>query len=248
MRLARRTRTHAQRVGIVLPGDVPGRDRRGPAGAAARLSYHHVDGASTAPAFVGDDALLRSIHRVVTVRRTVARVHVESLQLPGTNRRDLARRCQTAVSKTRRPAPRTQVTGTPWSPKRSKAIGRARYSGARHGLPGSRCHHPDASRRRRGDDGRVRHRRQRVVVAHQRPGGAAPHRGVRELIAAKLGARPSEVIFTAGGTESDNLAVKGIYWARRDAEPGRRRIVTTEVEHHAVLDSVNWSSNTKAPR
>jgi cysteine desulfurase len=41
----------------------------------------------------------------------------------------------------------------------------------------------------------------------------------RELIAAKLGARPSEVVFTAGGTESDNLAVKGIYWARRDAPP-----------------------------
>ena len=62
----------------------------------------------------------------------------------------------------------------------------------------------------------------------------------RELIAAKLGARPSEVIFTAGGTESDNLAVKGIYWARRDAEPRHRRIITTAVEHHAVLDSVNW--------
>ncbi|OBF60445.1 cysteine desulfurase [Mycobacterium sp. 852002-50816_SCH5313054-b] len=62
----------------------------------------------------------------------------------------------------------------------------------------------------------------------------------RELIAAKLGARPSEVIFTAGGTESDNLAVKGIYWARRAADPRRRRIVTSEVEHHAVLDSVNW--------
>jgi cysteine desulfurase len=62
----------------------------------------------------------------------------------------------------------------------------------------------------------------------------------RELIADKLSARPSEVIFTAGGTESDNLAVKGIYWARRDADPRRRRIVTTEVEHHAVLDSVNW--------
>ncbi len=41
----------------------------------------------------------------------------------------------------------------------------------------------------------------------------------RELIADKLGARPSEVIFTAGGTESDNLAVKGIFWARRDADP-----------------------------
>ena len=62
----------------------------------------------------------------------------------------------------------------------------------------------------------------------------------RELIGAKLGARPSEVIFTAGGTESDNLAVKGIYWARRDAEPRHRRIITTAVEHHAVLDAVTW--------
>src|SRR6202011_5597847 len=61
----------------------------------------------------------------------------------------------------------------------------------------------------------------------------------REMLAEKLGARPSEVIFTAGGTESDNLAVKGIYWARRDAEPSHRRIITTEVEHHAVLDAVN---------
>ncbi len=62
----------------------------------------------------------------------------------------------------------------------------------------------------------------------------------RETLAKLLGARPSEVIFTAGGTESDNLAVKGIYWARRDAEPLRRRIITTAVEHHAVLDSVEW--------
>lgn len=62
----------------------------------------------------------------------------------------------------------------------------------------------------------------------------------REALANLLGARPSEVIFTAGGTESDNLAVKGIYWARRDAEPRRRRIVTTPVEHHAVLDAVEW--------
>jgi len=62
----------------------------------------------------------------------------------------------------------------------------------------------------------------------------------RELIADKLGARPSEVIFTAGGTESDNLAVKGIYWACRDAQPGRRRVVSTAVEHHAVLDAINW--------
>lgn len=62
----------------------------------------------------------------------------------------------------------------------------------------------------------------------------------RERIAAALGARPSEVIFTSGGTESDNLAVKGIYWARRAVDPRRRRILASAVEHHAVLDSVAW--------
>ncbi|OEV10119.1 cysteine desulfurase family protein [Streptomyces nanshensis] len=62
----------------------------------------------------------------------------------------------------------------------------------------------------------------------------------REAIAASLGARPSEVVFTAGGTEADNLAVKGLYWSRRDADPGRRRILASPVEHHAVLDTVEW--------
>ncbi|MET7997255.1 cysteine desulfurase family protein [Amycolatopsis sp. NPDC005232] len=62
----------------------------------------------------------------------------------------------------------------------------------------------------------------------------------REIIAEALGARPSEVIFTGGGTESDNLAVKGIYWARQSADPGRRRILCSVVEHHAVLDTVEW--------
>ena len=62
----------------------------------------------------------------------------------------------------------------------------------------------------------------------------------RECIAAVLGARPSEVIFTSGGTESDNLAVKGIYWPRREADPRRRRVVASAVEHHAVLDAVQW--------
>jgi cysteine desulfurase len=62
----------------------------------------------------------------------------------------------------------------------------------------------------------------------------------REQLAASLGARPSEVVFTAGGTEADNLAVKGIYWARRDADPRRRRIIASSVEHHAVLDAVDW--------
>lgn len=60
----------------------------------------------------------------------------------------------------------------------------------------------------------------------------------RERIAAALGARPSEVIFTGGGTESDNLAVKGIYWSRRDS--GKTRVLASAVEHHAVLDAVRW--------
>ncbi|MEO6880838.1 MAG: cysteine desulfurase family protein [Mycobacteriaceae bacterium] len=62
----------------------------------------------------------------------------------------------------------------------------------------------------------------------------------RESVAHALGARPSEVVFTAGGTESDNLAVKGIFWARRDADPRRTRVLASAVEHHAVLDAVQW--------
>ncbi|OBJ55598.1 1-acyl-sn-glycerol-3-phosphate acyltransferase [Mycobacterium sp. 1423905.2] len=63
-----------------------------------RLTYHRVDGSvSTAPAYVGEDTLLRSVYRVLRVRRTLARVRVESLQLPGTDRRALAHRCQDAI-------------------------------------------------------------------------------------------------------------------------------------------------------
>lgn len=63
-----------------------------------RLTYHHRDGRpSTAAAFVGDDSLLASARRLVTARRTVVHVAVESLQLPGSDRRDLAARCEAAV-------------------------------------------------------------------------------------------------------------------------------------------------------
>jgi cysteine desulfurase len=74
------------------------------------------------------------------------------------------------------------------------------------------------------------------------PGRCARRRveEARERIAAALGARPSEVIFTGGGTESDNLAVKGVFWARRAADPRRTRLVASEVEHHAVHDAVQW--------
>ena len=62
----------------------------------------------------------------------------------------------------------------------------------------------------------------------------------REAIAAAAGAHPSEVIFTSGGTEADNLAVKGMYWSRVAEDPKRRRILCSAVEHHAVLDTVEW--------
>jgi cysteine desulfurase len=64
----------------------------------------------------------------------------------------------------------------------------------------------------------------------------------RETIAAAVGAKPMELIFTSGGTESDNLAVKGGYWSR--AAEGRRGVVISAVEHHAVLDSVGWLEQT----
>ncbi len=68
----------------------------------------------------------------------------------------------------------------------------------------------------------------------------------RETIAAALGARPSEVVFTSGGTEADNLAVKGFYWARHREDPRRVRVLSTAVEHHAVLDPLHWLDTDEA--
>ena len=62
----------------------------------------------------------------------------------------------------------------------------------------------------------------------------------RERIAGALGARPSEVVFTSGGTEADNLAVKGAWLARRAQDPALDGIVTSTIEHHAVLDPVEY--------
>jgi cysteine desulfurase len=62
----------------------------------------------------------------------------------------------------------------------------------------------------------------------------------RERIARALRCRPGEVVFTSGGTESDNLALKGLFWARRDQDARRTRVLATSVEHHAVLDPLHW--------
>jgi cysteine desulfurase len=59
----------------------------------------------------------------------------------------------------------------------------------------------------------------------------------RQQVAAVLGARPSEIIFTSGGTESDNAAVKGVAFANRARG---NHILTTAIEHHAVLHACQW--------
>src|SRR5918993_1610522 len=61
----------------------------------------------------------------------------------------------------------------------------------------------------------------------------------REQVAALVGAAPGEVVFTSGGTEADNLAVKGTVLARA---PEARHLVCSAVEHHAVLDAAAWAA------
>jgi cysteine desulfurase len=57
----------------------------------------------------------------------------------------------------------------------------------------------------------------------------------REVIAKAVGALPSEIIFTGSGTEADNAAIKGLFW-----KSGRKVVVISAVEHHAVLDPARW--------
>ena len=57
----------------------------------------------------------------------------------------------------------------------------------------------------------------------------------RERVARFLRVAPEELVFTSGGTESDNLGVKGLAWAR-----GRGHLITSKIEHHAVLRACQW--------
>lgn len=59
----------------------------------------------------------------------------------------------------------------------------------------------------------------------------------REKLAAAVGAKPQEIIFTASGTEANNLAVKGMFW---NAGATKRAILSSPVEHHAILDPLEW--------
>jgi cysteine desulfurase len=62
----------------------------------------------------------------------------------------------------------------------------------------------------------------------------------REVVALAVGCHRSEVIFTSGGTEADNLAIKGLYWQRNGEDSARKVIITSAIEHHAVLDTVEF--------
>src|SRR3712207_2125118 len=62
----------------------------------------------------------------------------------------------------------------------------------------------------------------------------------RERVAQALGAAPAGVVFTSGGTEADNLAVKGTYRRRHAEDPRRVRLLVTAVEHAAVLEPAHW--------
>ncbi len=226
-----------------------------------RLTYHHRDGRpSTVPAFVGDDTLLASIRRVITARRTVVPRPGRVAAAAGDDRRELAARCEAAVRVRRgrrwwrAPA---AARATRWWPERN-GVGRARdgYSGT---VMSRRCLLPPVYLDHAATTPMHPAAIEAMTAVLATVGNASSLHGSgrlarrrmeesRETLAKLLGARPSEVIFTAGGTESDNLAVKGIYWARRDADPQRRRIVTTPVEHHAVLDAVRVARRARRRR
>lgn len=61
--------------------------------------------------------------------------------------------------------------------------------------------------------------------------------GARAKIAAFLGAKPAEIVFTSGGTESDNFAIKGVAWANRKKGD---HVITSAIEHHAVLETCRF--------
>ena len=61
--------------------------------------------------------------------------------------------------------------------------------------------------------------------------------GARAKIAAFLGAKPAEIVFTSGGTESDNFAIKGMAWANRKKGD---HVITSAIEHHAVLETCRF--------
>ena len=62
----------------------------------------------------------------------------------------------------------------------------------------------------------------------------------REIIAKAINANPQEIIFTSGGTEGNNLALKGLFLYNMEAKTGKNHIITTKIEHDSVLNTCRW--------
>jgi len=62
----------------------------------------------------------------------------------------------------------------------------------------------------------------------------------REIIAKAIGAKFKEIVFTGSGTESNNLAIKGLFWQNQKDKTGKNHIITTKIEHDCVLNSCKW--------
>jgi len=73
--------------------------------------------------------------------------------------------------------------------------------------------------------------------------GVDAHRALllaREAVAKSIGAKEDEVFFTSGGTESNNMALKGLYWKEVEKGSGKNHIVTTKIEHACILNTCKW--------
>lgn len=70
----------------------------------------------------------------------------------------------------------------------------------------------------------------------------------RDRVAAALNCNRSEVIFTSGGTESNNQAIKGLYWKRQADDPKQDLIISAATEHHALIDPIEWLEQQQGAR
>ena len=62
----------------------------------------------------------------------------------------------------------------------------------------------------------------------------------RKIIAKSINAKPGEIIFTSGGTESNNLALKGLFFYHKQAKTGKNHLITTKIEHDSILETCKW--------
>ena len=73
--------------------------------------------------------------------------------------------------------------------------------------------------------------------------GVDAHRALllaRESVARSIGAREEGIVFTSGGTESNNMALKGLFWKEVEKGSGRNHIVTTKIEHACIVNTCKW--------